>query len=170
MSKFPYKPRAPQSLKAAVSAAVADLGGLDAVAALPGVGRSRTTLFKYGDDGDENLSHNMPMDVAAVLTREAARRGLAPTLAWWLSDQAGLPPADSGTALSLPQLGARLGQETAETFAALSAALADNALSPAERRELIAALEDVVRVARLGIAALSCGAGTAPCLGAGSAP
>lgn len=162
MSKTPYKTRPPMSLEAAVSQTFTDLGGVPAVAAMPGVRVSRTTLFKYGDDADENREHVMPMDVAAVLTAETIRRGHDPHLLRWLQEQTEPSQPHIADHESLPDLVAKLTKEAAEVFAALARALKAHhgrgKLTTVERDELVAELRDISRVACAGIETLQDGA------------
>jgi hypothetical protein len=162
MAKTPYKTRPPMSLEAAVSQTFTDLGGVPAVAALPGVRVSRTTLFKYGDDAEENREHVIPMDVAAVVTAENVRRGNPAHLAQWFQEQTGPAKAHLEDHESLPDLVAKLTKEAAEVFAELAAALKAHhgrgKLTPAERDSLIRELRDVSRVACAGIETLQEGA------------
>ena len=71
MSKFPYKPRPPGSLKAAVSALVSACGGR-AVAA-EHLGLSQTQVQRYTDPAEPDI--HMPLNRVLVLQRMA---GVAP--------------------------------------------------------------------------------------------
>lgn len=160
MSKSAYKPRQPTSLKAAVSRAVTDLGGFPAVSAIVGVNRAPTTLFKYTDESEENAGHNIPMDVAAVMTREAVRQGTTPHLLHWLQDQASAARVGAVSHHSMHVLCAMLGKEAADVFSALAAVLDPSGpggidLTAAERRQLVADFQDVESVVKKAIAALT---------------
>lgn len=160
MSKSPYKPRPPMSLQDALAQTVTDLGGFGPVADLPGVRASARQLFKYTDPSDDGAGYYLPLDTAALVSKETAARGHAPHLLHWFQEQvrgAGqMRPADEE---SLVVLAAKMAATSGKVFADLSDALdpkgpGGKTLTPRERDTLVAALRNMMRVSEGGIAQL----------------
>lgn len=151
------------SLEAAVSQTLTDLGGVAVVAAMPGVRVSRSTLFKYSDDAEENREHVIAMDVAAVITAESVREGNEPHLLRWFQEQTAPAQPHIAAHESLPELVAKLSQEAGDAFTELAKAIkahhGTGKLTQKERDQLIKELRDVSRVACAGIEKLQEGQG-----------
>lgn len=150
----PYKQRAPMSLKAATARAYEDLGGIKCAAAIPGVSRSANHLHRYGDEADDNIRRNIPMDIAAVLTRAAVSRGLTPHLLHWLQSQA----EEVGTPVATPMhtLTSLMGKEFGEVCGTLAAVLdpasaAGVDMDANERRAVLRELLDLQNIVRRAI-------------------
>ena len=138
-----YKPRPAGSLEEATDALFAACGGGKAAAELPGCYVGPTMLGTYSNADDPDVRNKtIPAKLAAYLEAHSG----VPAVSSWMAHQSGhvliRPPV-----LGVPQLTAlapSLGKESAEVFARLGEALADNRLTADERTDLIKELYDVV--------------------------
>lgn len=139
MSKSPYKPRQPASLKDAVSDLVTACGGAPRAADVARVGKGQ--LFRYTDDSEDNADRHMPVDVVRAL------EGLCgdPVVTRFLAAEAGAVllmvgqrPVDLSGEWSVRL--STLAKETSDVFGKFALALADGRIG---RREAGEAIEEI---------------------------
>jgi len=82
MPKSPYKPRRPGTLKAAVADLIECCGGLQRASEFARVSRSQ--LFRYSNDSEDDATTHMPADIVAVLERSCGH----PVVTEWLAAEA----------------------------------------------------------------------------------
>lgn len=138
MSKSPYKPRRPASLKAATSELVTACGGQPVAAEV--LATSKNTVFRWTDDSDDNRDRFISAHAVRLLERHCGQ----PIVTAFLAAEAKhvLVPLDLAVlAGDLATAVARYAQETSEAFAKLALALADKTITPAEARAAIVELD-----------------------------
>ena len=135
------KPRRPGSLKKATADLIDAVGGFERAADLSGVSRSR--LFGYTDDGEDNAARYI--NAAAVRALEAAAD--FPHVTGYLAAERGyamLPcgfdPADGVIAAEV----ARIAEDVSRVFGGMAEALADGLVDAAEARREIENLDRTV--------------------------
>lgn len=135
------KPRRPGSLKKATADLIDARGGFERAADLTGLSRSR--LFGYTDDGEDNAGRYI--NVAAVRALEADAD--FPHVTAYLAAERGfaLLPAglDAGDGVIAAQV-ARIAEDAARHFSGMAQALADGVVDAGEARREIENLDRVV--------------------------
>lgn len=143
MPKSPYKPRRPGTLKAAVTDLIDHCGGLPRAAEIARVSRSQ--LFRYGNDSEDDANTHMPADIVAALERYTGR----PVVTEWLAAEASctlLPiqvaPVEDDT---IPQDVAGIAAQTSRLCSEFAAAYADGKIDAAEAGKMLSAGDAMIR-------------------------
>lgn len=135
------KQRRPGSLKKATADLIDAVGGFERAADLSGVSRSR--LFGYTDDGEDNAARYI--NASAVRALEAAAD--FPVVTAYLAAERGFALLPAGLDADDGQIAAevaRIAENTARFFSGMAQALADGVVDPSEARREIDSLDRVV--------------------------
>lgn len=143
MPKSPYKPRRPGTLKAAVADLIECCGGLQRAAEVARVSRSQ--LFRYSNDSEDDANTHMPADIVAALERYCGH----PVVTEWLAAEASctllaiqVSPSDADT---IPKDVAGVASSTSRLCAEFAAAYADGKIDAAEAGAMMAAGDAMIR-------------------------
>ncbi|ALG75081.1 hypothetical protein VY88_26495 [Azospirillum thiophilum] len=142
MAKSPYKHRRPGSLKAAVADLIEHCGGLQRAAEVARVSRSQ--LFRYSNDSEEDANCHMPADIAAALERYSGQ----PAVTEWLAVEAGctlLAVTVEPAAEAIPKNVAEIAQHASKLFAEFAAAYSDGAIDAGEAGKMLSAGDAMLR-------------------------
>ncbi len=140
-----YKPREFRSLKEAVTALVNAAGGIRG--ASDGCRVQGASLFRYTDDGEENVDRHMPVDIVAYLEEKSE----IPVVTEFLAEQAGchlIPEEISEISASDLNIDlAETSKRVSELFQHWAMAIANDGII--DRQEAQALLRDNVGLVRI---------------------
>lgn len=142
MAKSPYKPRRPGSLKAAVTTLIELCGGMNRAAEIARVSRSQ--LFRYSNDSEDDANTHMPADIVAALERYSRQ----PVVTEWLAAESTclLLAVEIGSGgESIPQDVAEIAQHASRLFAEFAAAFTDNRIDAGEAAKMLSAGDAMIR-------------------------
>lgn len=142
MAKSPYKPRRPGSLKAAVAELIERCGGVVRASELARVSRSQ--LFRYSNDSDDDANTHMPADIVAALERSCGHAFVTE----WLAVEAGctlLPIEIDPSDEAIPQDVGLVAQHTSGLFREFAVAFSDSRIDSIEAAKMLAAGDAMVR-------------------------
>lgn len=142
MAKSPYKLRRPGSLKAAVAELIEQCGGLQRAAEIARVSRSQ--LFRYSNDSEDDANTHMPADIVAALERYSGH----PAVTEWLAAEAActlLVIAVDPAKESIPQDVAEIAQHASQLFAEFATAFTDGSIDAAEAGKMLTAGDAMIR-------------------------
>ncbi|SMH62569.1 phage regulatory CII family protein [Azospirillum agricola] len=142
MSKSPYKQRRPGTLKAAVADLIEQCGGYPRAAMVARVSRSQ--LFRYSNDSEEDVNSHMPADIVAALERYCG----SPVVTEWLAVEANctlLPIAIDPEAEAIPKNVGQIAQHASSLFAEFATAFGDGRIDELEAGRMLEAGDAMLR-------------------------
>ncbi|MBP2301272.1 phage regulatory CII family protein [Azospirillum picis] len=142
MPKSPYMQRRPGTLKAAVADLIERCGGFARSAELARVSRSQ--LFRYSNDSEDDASTHMPADIVAALERYCS----TPVVTEWLAAEATctlLRVEIDASEETIPQNVAEIAQHASKLFAEFAAAFTDGLIDGPEAARMLAAGDAMIR-------------------------
>lgn len=145
-----HAPALYNGLKTSWKLVVADLGGIEAAAACTRVGKS--VIAEYGAITSERF---VPIDVVADAEAIGGRAHVTAALARAIGCE--LVPVEARGSGDLAVVLSEIGRDAGRLFATAALALADGAVSPSEREDMIRELDALRRVAGEAQAVLRAG-------------
>lgn len=142
MAKSPYKQRRPGTLKAAVTDLIEQCGGFQRAAVIARVSRSQ--LFRYGNDSEDDANTHMPADIVAALERYCAHA----VVTEWLAAEANctlLPVAVDTDSETIPQNVGQIAQHASRLFAEFATAFGDGRIDGSEAGRMLTAGDAMLR-------------------------